>query len=128
MKVQTVLVIGSGGFIGAVLRAYISGIVNNNFTHNIPFGTLVVNLLGSFILGSLFAYFTYTTFFSPHLKSLLSTGMMGALTTYSTFAIETFFLLNGGMYIMALSNMALNLFGTIIMAGAGFKLFEAFLK
>ena len=123
MKVQTALVIGSGGFIGAVLRAYISGIVNNNFTHNIPFGTLVVNLLGS-----LFAYFTYTTFFSPHLKSLLSTGMMGALTTYSTFAIETFFLLNAGMYIMALSNMALNLFGTILMAGAGFKLFEAFLK
>ena len=128
MKLQTALVIGSGGFIGAVLRAYISGIVNNNITHNIPFGTLVVNLLGSFILGSLFAYFTYTTFFSPHLKSLLSTGMMGALTTYSTFAMETFFLLNGGMYIMALTNMALNLFGTIIMAGAGFKLFEAFLK
>ena len=128
MKLQTALFIGSGGFIGAILRAYISGVVNENVSHNIPFGTLMVNLLGSFILGSLFAYFTYTTMFSPHIKSMLSTGMMGALTTYSTFAMETFFLLNGGLYMMAISNMLLNLFGTILMAGAGFKLFESLLK
>jgi CrcB protein len=128
MSFQTILAIGLGGFIGAILRAYISGVVNHNFTHNIPFGTLAVNLLGSFILGSLFAFFTYTQLFSPHLKSFLSTGMMGALTTYSTFAMESFFLLNGGMYVMAFSNMALNLFGTVIMAGAGFKLFEGFLR
>ena len=128
MSFQTILAIGLGGFIGAILRAYISGVVNHNFTHNIPFGTLAVNLSGSFILGSLFAFFTYTQLFSPHLKSFLSTGMMGALTTYSTFAMESFFLLNGGMYVMAFSNMALNLFGTVIMAGAGFKLFEGFLR
>jgi CrcB protein len=128
MSIATLLAIGSGGFIGAILRAYITGVVNHHFSHDIPFGTLAVNLLGSFILGSLFAFFTYTSFFSPHLKSFLSTGMMGALTTYSTFAMETFFLLNGGMYIMAFSNMALNLFGTILMAGAGFKLFEMLLK
>jgi CrcB protein len=122
------LAIGTGGFIGAISRAYISGVVNHHVEHNIPFGTLAVNLLGSFILGSLFALFTYTHLFSPHMKSLLSTGMMGALTTYSTFAMETFFLLNGGLYIMAFSNMLLNLTGTILMAGAGFKLLESFLK
>ena len=128
MNIQTIISIGIGGFIGAVLRAYLSGVVNNSFTHNIPFGTLFVNLLGSFVLGSLFAFFTYTDVFSIHLKSFLSTGLLGALTTYSTFAIESFFLLNGGMYILAFSNIALNLFGTIIMAGAGFKLFESLLK
>ena len=128
MKIETMLAIGFGGFIGAILRAYVTGFVNNHFSHNLPFGTLSVNLLGSFILGSLFAFFTYTQLFSVSLKSFLSTGMMGALTTYSTFAMETFFLINGGMYIVALSNMFLNLFGTIIMAGAGFKLFEAILK
>jgi len=128
MKMQTMLAIGMGGFIGAILRAYISGLVNENVSHNIPFGTLAVNLLGSFILGSLFAYFTYTQIFSVQLKSFLSTGMMGALTTYSTFAMESFFLLNGGMYVAAFSNMFLNLFGTILMAGAGFKLFESLLK
>ena len=128
MSIVTLLAIGSGGFIGAILRAYITGIVNNTFAHHIPFGTLVVNLIGSFILGSLFAFFTYTQLSSPTIKSFLSTGMMGALTTYSTFAMESFFLLNGGLYIMAFSNMALNLFGTILMAGAGFRIFEVVLK
>ena len=128
MKIETLLVIGIGGFIGAILRSYLTGVVNSHFSHNIPFGTLAVNLLGSFILGSLFAFFNYSNYFSPSMKSFLSTGMMGALTTYSTFAMESFFLLNGGLYIMAFSNMALNLFGTIIMAGAGFKFFEAILK
>jgi len=128
MKIETLLAIGSGGFIGAILRAYISGYMNTTFSHNIPIGTLFVNLIGSFILGVLFAYFNYTSFFSPTMKSLLSTGMMGALTTYSTFAFESFLLLNGGLYIMALSNMMLNLFGTIFMAGAGYKIVESFLR
>ena len=128
MKIETLLAIGAGGFIGAILRAYVGGYMNTTFSHDIPIGTLFVNLMGSFILGVLFAYFNYTTIFSPHLKSLLSTGMMGAFTTYSTFALETFFLLNGGLYIMALSNMMLNLFGTVLMAGAGYKIVESFLK
>jgi CrcB protein len=57
---------------------------------------------------------------------MLTTGMMGALTTFSTFAIESFFLLQKSLYIEALSYMALNLFGSIILAGAGFKLIELF--
>jgi CrcB protein len=128
MKIETLLAIGIGGFIGTILRVYISSYMNSNFNHNIPIGTLFVNLIGSFILGVLFAYFNYTTIFSPAVKSFLSTGMMGALTTYSTFAIESFFLLNGGLYILAFSNMFLNLFGTIFMAGAGYKIFETILK
>jgi CrcB protein len=128
MKIETLLAIGIGGFIGAILRAYISGYMNSSFSHNIPIGTLFVNLIGSFILGVLFAYFNYTTLFSPTMKSFLSTGMMGALTTYSTFALESFFLINGGLYLMAISNMLLNLFGTVLMAGAGYKIMENFLK
>lgn len=128
MKIETIMAIGTGGFIGAILRSYIGNYMNTTFSHDIPIGTLSVNLLGSLILGVLFAYFNYTTLFSPTMKSLLSTGMMGALTTYSTFAMESFFLLNGGLYVMALSNMMLNLFGTIFMAGVGYKIMESVLK
>jgi CrcB protein len=51
--------------------------------------------------------------------------MMGALTTFSTFAVETFFLMKNGLIIESIVNMSLNLFGTIILAAAGFKIVQA---
>ena len=120
MSWQTVLAIGSGGFLGAISRSYINGFINHRVAHELPFGTLGVNLLGSFIIGVLFAIFSNTDIFSVHTKSFLTTGFLGALTTYSTFAMESFFLFQGGSYTLAFLNMALNLFGTVLMAGIGF--------
>lgn len=120
MSWQTILAIGSGAFLGAILRAYMNGVVNHHFPHTLPFGTMSVNLIGSFIIGALLAYFTYTTLFSVHMKSFLTTGFLGGLTTYSTFAMETFLLLSGGHILMAAANMALNTFGTVLMAASGY--------
>jgi len=128
MSFQTLLAIGSGGFIGAILRAYLNGVINKHIPHDLPFGTFGVNLIGSLTLGILFAFFTYTNIFSAPMKSLLSTGMMGALTTYSTFALETFWLLSQGSIFLGFSNMMLNVFGTVIFAGIGFKGFEYILN
>lgn len=128
MSWQTILAIGSGGFLGAVLRAYLNGFISHKLPHELPFGTLGVNLLGSFIMGTLIAYFMYTTLFSVHMKSFLTTGILGALTTYSTFAIESFLLLEGGSITLALVNMSLNLFGTIFMAGSGYYLVNSLIK
>lgn len=128
MSWQTILAIGSGGFIGAVLRAYFNGLISHRVPHDLPYGTLGVNLIGSFLMGMLIAYFMYTTIFSVHAKSFLSTGILGALTTYSTFAIESFFLLNSGHILLAILNISLNAFGTIFMAGGGFYIVKYFLK
>ena len=120
MSWQTILAIGSGGFIGAVSRAYLNGLISHRVPHELPFGTLGVNLLGSFIMGVLVSYFMYTHIFSVHVKSFMSTGILGALTTYSTFAIESFFLLQAGSFTLALVNISLNVVGTIFMAGSGY--------
>ena len=128
MSWQTILAIGSGGFIGAVLRAYINGIISHRVPHALPFGTLGVNLIGSFIMGVLVAYFMNSTLFSVHVKSFLSTGILGALTTYSTFAIESFLLFEGGSIALGITNMLLNVIGTVFMAGSGYYLISSFFK
>ncbi len=122
MNLMTIIAVASGGAIGATLRLLINGTINRHFIHPLPLGTLGVNLLGSLIIGILFAYFHLNTSLSPHLKSFMITGILGALTTYSTFAIESFFLLESGHYGHAFINMALNVFGTIFMAGIGYLL------
>jgi len=126
MSWQTIIAIGSGGFIGAILRVYINGIISHKLPHDLPFGTLGVNLIGSFIMGCLIAYFMYSTLFSVHMKSFLTTGILGALTTYSTFAIESFLLLKGGSLTLAFLNMSLNALGTVFMAGSGYYLVNYF--
>lgn len=128
MNTLTIIAVASGGAIGATLRLVINGVINKNFVHALPLGTLAVNLLGSLLIGVLFAYFHLNSSLSPHLKTFMVTGLLGALTTYSTFAIESFFLLESGHYIQAFANMALNVFGTILMAGFGYLMVLQFTK
>ena len=128
MSWQTILAIGSGGFIGAISRAYLNGLISHKIPHVLPIGTLGVNLLGSFIMGVLFAYFMQNSNIPIHLKSFLTTGLLGALTTYSTFAIESFWMIEGGDLLLAALNMSLNVFGTVMMAGAGFYLIQTLFK
>lgn len=125
---QTVVAVGSGGFLGAVLRVYINGLISHKFPHDLPYGTLGVNLIGSFIMGALVAYFMYTSLLNVHMKSFLTTGILGALTTYSTFAIESFLLIKGGSMGLAFLNISLNSIGTILMAAAGYFLVHSFFK
>lgn len=123
---QTLLAIGTGGFLGAVARAYTVHLVNKHIPLEFPLGVLIVNILGSFIIGILFAVFAHYTF-NDSTKAFLTTGFLGALTTYSTFAIESFFLLQNSLF-LGLLNMALNLFGTVLAAASGYKLLHFFLK
>ena len=128
MNSLTIIAVASGGAIGATSRLLVNTYVNKTFIHALPLGTLAVNLLGSLFIGILFAYFHLNTSLSPHLKTFFVTGILGALTTYSTFAIESFFLLEAGDYTHAFTNMALNLFGTILFASIGYLTLLHFTK
>lgn len=123
---QTILAVGCGGFLGAVTRVYVTHTMNLSMKSDFPWGILTVNIIGSFLIGILFAIFVHYTV-SDTLKAFLTSGFLGALTTYSTFAIESFFLLNSSILLGA-TNMFLNLFGTIVAAGSGYKILSFFLK
>lgn len=125
-NLNTVLAVGTGGFIGAVSRFYVGIQVVKYFPHEVPLATLTVNVVGSFFIGFLVALFLVFTP-SDIVKGFLITGILGALTTYSTFAIESYVLLNNNIW-YGILNIVLNVVGTILAAAAGYKLVSYFIR
>ncbi len=105
-----VLVIGIGGFLGAIFRFLVSGFMQGFSTHPLfPLGTLSVNFLGSLLLASLSALSELGGLFTPETRSFLFIGLLGAFTTFSTFTFETFNLLQNSKYMLAGLNALLNI-------------------
>jgi len=101
-----ILIIGMGGFIGAVLRYMIGGYVQH-LTKSIgfPYGTLFVNILGCFIIGVLFYLSSAHAVFSSQSRSLIFIGILGSFTTFSTFGNETMNLLRDSESFLAYANI-----------------------
>ena len=119
MSLTAILAVGSGGFVGAVLRYVINNFIGK--LGNFPLSTLSVNIIGSFIMGLLTAIFIQISA-NDQIKLFLTTGLLGALTTYSTFAIESFVLFEDKYFFLFVLNLFLNLFGSIIAAAVGYKI------
>lgn len=106
MTVQVIFALGMGGFIGAIGRFMVSGLIEKILGSSFPYGTLAVNMLGSFIIGYFVLYFQYNL--SPYYRAFAVTGFLGALTTFSTFSMETVLMLQNSLYQKALFNVSLN--------------------
>jgi CrcB protein len=102
---MTLLVVGAGGFFGAISRYLVDGWVPNATGGGFPWGTLVVNLSGSFVLGALFALSVERGVLSPALRAPVLIGFIGAYTTFSTLTLETWRLVEDGSYIAAFGNI-----------------------
>ena len=120
------LIIGIGGFLGAILRYSISGWIHKLFGSGMPYGTLAVNILGSFILGFFLFYSEDRQSFSPLWRSFIAVGIIGALTTFSTFSYETFALLQESLFSRAILNISMNLFLTLVAVWSGMSLARFF--
>jgi len=123
--ISTIAVVALGGAFGAVARYGVNISTVHIFGHGFPWSTLAVNILGSFLMGVLIAKFSTMDNVSHEIKALSVTGFLGAFTTFSTFAVESFFLIKNGLIMESLVYISLNLFGSIILAAAGYKSIEA---
>ncbi|WP_327586040.1 fluoride efflux transporter CrcB [Nonomuraea sp. NBC_00507] len=108
---MTVLLVALGAAIGAPLRYLADRLVQSRHDSVFPWGTLAVNLAGSFALGLLVGMPA-----GPALSAALGTGFCGALTTYSTFSYETLRLAQEGTRFYALANIVA---GIVAGLGAG---------
>lgn len=105
---QTLALIALGGACGAVLRFGIYSGVAALLGRGFPYGTLVVNVVGSLAIGVLFVVLTERLSGGAGLRALLVIGLLGALTTFSTFSIETLQLVEAGALGRALANVLAN--------------------
>jgi CrcB protein len=101
--------IGTGGFLGAISRYLISKWVESRWESILPYGTLAVNIIGSFFLGFLMTIFLERGITQPELRVGITTGFLGALTTFSTFGYETVMLLGEKDFLLASINVLTNL-------------------
>jgi len=108
-----ILLVGMGGFIGAILRYVMSGAVQN-LAHSIafPYGTLVVNMAGCFLMGICYHLVEIQAGLTAEMRLLLMVGLLGSFTTYSTFSSETLQLVQDQRLMPALLNI-----GSHIMIG-----------
>ena len=102
---MTILLVGAGGFLGAISRYLVDGWIATVTRGGFPWGTLIVNVSGSFALGLLFALSVERGVLSPALRAPMLIGFIGAYTTFSTLTLETWRLVETGSYIAAVANM-----------------------
>jgi fluoride exporter len=125
----TILIVGLGGFMGAIARFQISEWCNswsqNRFGKIYPMGTLVVNAVGCLLIGLLMTLVLEKQI-SERAKLLWVTGCLGSLTTFSTFGLETVQLIRESKLSLAFGNIAANLIIGLLAVAAGIGLGRLF--
>lgn len=120
---RNLLIIGAGGFIGAVLR-YLAVLSMQMFKTktNIPMGTLLVNVVGCLLIGFLAVLVENGHLISTDTRNFLIIGILGAFTTFSTFGYETVSLLKNGMNIQFFVNIILQVVLGLLAVWGGMNL------
>ena len=114
---ENAILVGLGGFFGAITRYSISGWLSR--MGSFPWGTLAVNAIGCFLIGLLVVGPIGRASNPVNLNLLLVTGFLGAFTTFSAFSWETLTLFQGARSAAGWGNIALNVFGCLTAVYAG---------
>lgn len=93
---KTILLVGTGGFLGSVSRFFTSRWVQDHFPSAFPYGTFAVNITGCLLIGLIYGFSERSSVLTPGWKLFLAAGFCGGFTTFSTFANENLALLRDG--------------------------------
>jgi CrcB protein len=107
------LAIAAGGAVGALLRYWVSSGVHVLLGRGFPYGTLVVNVLGSLLMGYLYILMIERLALGAEWRAFALVGLLGAFTTFSTFSIETLLLMEQADYARAMANVLVSVLACV---------------
>jgi fluoride exporter len=122
---RTILIVGTGGFIGSVMRYLVQFYVEKGMSSTFPMGTLIANIVGSFIIGMVFALAEKGNLMSSEWRIFLTVGICGGFTTFSAFAYNNFTMIKEHSYGQLLFNLGGNIFLGILAVYLGIVLIRA---
>jgi CrcB protein len=117
-----ILAIAGGGALGALGRFWISTGVYHLLGRDFPWGTLAVNVVGSFLMGLLFVLFIERFAAGEEVRAAVLVGFLGAFTTFSTFSVETLTLIEQGFVAKAFLNAGASVLVCLLACWVGFSL------
>ena len=119
------LIVFLGAGVGGAARHGVNVWAVRAFGYDFPFGTLIVNVLGSFIMGLLVGFFAYRAGLVPqHLRLFLTTGVLGGFTTFSAFSLDAALLIERNSYSIALVYIVGSVFASLATLFLGLALFN----
>lgn len=113
------LAIAVGGALGALSRYWVVGVISSLFERTFPFGTLVVNILGSLLIGILYVLIVEKLDVAAEWHAITMVGFIGAFTTFSTFSLETLMLFQEGRVVAAATYILSSVLVCLLAVGAG---------
>jgi len=115
--------VGSGGFIGALARYGLSGLVHRQVPFaTFPYGTMAVNLMGCCAIGVIAGLAESRQLFGPEFRTFALIGVLGGFTTFSTFGYETFAMLRDAEYVLVAANVGVHVVLGLALVWLGYAL------
>lgn len=107
---RTIIIVGTGGFIGSVMRYLLQVFIENKLLSTFPLATMIANITGSFIIGVVFAL-AEKSLMNSDWRIFMSVGICGGFTTFSAFAFNNFNMIKEHTW----NQLLLNIGGTMIL-------------
>ena len=126
MHMQKTIFIALAGLVGTLVRYWLSGFVARQYGETFPWGTLIVNLIGSFLAGAMYHLAEERLLLSPAVRTVVFIGLLGGFTTFSSYGLQTFTLLRNGEIGLATLNVTVSNVLGLLMVWMGYVAFKAF--
>jgi CrcB protein len=119
------LIVFLGAGIGGALRHGVNVAAGRMFGLGFPYGTLIVNIAGSFLMGLLAGYFAFRPGVDQHMRLFLTTGILGGFTTFSAFSLDAALLIERHSYGAAAGYMAGSVAASVAALFFGLAMFRS---